>query len=106
MRRALRRASARLILGLEGAREAEHLRAGLAEEGRAAADALANLTLTAVLAYLPSVPHWAYHGGAWSWGDTSNNAKWSDNRRVTGHYRVTLTALPVLSQFFMDPDDW
>ena len=81
----------------------EHPRGG---GGLASADALADLTLTAILAYVPSVPHWAYHGGAWSWGDTSNNAKWSENRRVTGHYRVSLNALPLLSQWLMDPDDW
>lgn len=46
-------------------------------KGAAAADALANLTLAAILAYLPSVPHWAYNGGCPSWGDLSNNAKWS-----------------------------
>ena len=73
--------------------------------GLAAADSLANLTLTAILAYLPSVPHWAYNGAAWSWGDTSNNAKWSENRRIAGHYRVTLNALPVLQEYFMQPDD-
>ena len=73
--------------------------------GLVAADRLANITLTAILAYLPSVPHWAYNGAAWSWADTSNNAKWSDNRRVAGHYRVTLNALPVLEEFFLHPDD-
>jgi hypothetical protein len=40
-------------------------------------DALANLTLAAILAYVPSTPHWAYNGAAWSWDDTGNNAKWS-----------------------------
>ena len=30
--------------------------------GDASADALANLTLSAVLAYVPSTPHWAYNG--------------------------------------------
>ncbi len=74
--------------------------------GLPSADALANLTLTAILAYLPSVANWGYNGAAWSWGDTSNNAKWSDNRRVSGHYRVTLNALPVLQQYYMTPDDF
>ena len=72
-----------------------------------AADALANLTLAAVLAYLPSVPHWAYNGGCPSWGDLSNNAKWTIGiERVTGHYRTTLNAIPAMNEWLMDPDDW
>ena len=53
-----------------------------------------------------AVPNWAYNGGAWSWGDTSNNAKWGDPRRVSGHYRTTLNAIPLMRQWMMDPDDW
>ena len=77
-----------------------------ASGGLGKADSLANLTLSAVLAYMPSVPHWGYNGAAWSWGDTGNNAKWSDARRVAGHYRTTLNAIPMIEQWYLDPDDW
>ena len=73
--------------------------------GSAAADALANLTLAAVLAYVPSTPHWAYNGAAWSVGDTGNNAKWTAAERVVGHYRTTLNAIPMLEEYFRNPDD-
>eukprot|EP00729_Bicosta_minor_P005253 gene5253-10386_t len=76
-------------------------------KGAAAADALANLTLAAILAYLPSVPHWAYNGGCPSWGDLSNNAKWTIGvERVTGHYRTTLNAIPAMNEWLINPDDW
>lgn len=75
--------------------------------GVAKADALADLVLQAILAYMPSVPHWAYNGGCWSWGDTGNNAKWTlGPERITGHYRTTLNAIPALRQFMQDPDDF
>ena len=68
-------------------------RNAIAREVDASADALAGLTLSAILAYVPSTPHWAYNGAAWSWGDTGNNAKWSE--RVAGHY-TTLNAIPMM----------
>jgi hypothetical protein len=71
----------------------------------ASADALANLTLSAVLAYVPSTPHWAYNGAALSWGDTGNNAKWPAAGRIAGHYRTTLNALPMMHEYMTYPDD-
>jgi len=78
-------------------------------EEQVAADNLANLTLSAILAFIPSAPHWAYNGAVWSWGDTGNNAKpgnWSRNGRVAGHYRTTLNAIPVMHEWLLNPDDW
>jgi len=69
-------------------------------------NALANLTLAAILAYCPSAATWAHNGGCWSWGDTGNNAKWVQSKeRVTGHYRTTLNAIPIQRQWLLDPDD-
>ena len=73
--------------------------------GAAEADALADLTLAAVLAYVPSTPHWAYNGAAWSVGDTGNNGKWTAGERVAGHYRTTLNAIPMLEEYMRNPDD-
>ena len=88
-----------------GQAAAPELRA-TAGAGSKAGDVLANLTLAAILAYLPQAPHWAYNGAAWSWGDTGNNAKWTAAERVAGHYRVTLNAIPMRMEWMMNPDDF
>jgi hypothetical protein len=62
---------------------------------------LADTVLAAILAYDPSVPNWAYHGAALSYGDVGNNGydPWnqtthkthyplgSGSERISGHYR-------------------
>ena len=67
--------------------------------GATRADALANLTLAAVLAYVPSTPHWAYNGAAWSVCDVN------PCERLAGHYRTTLNAIPLLEEYYRNPDD-
>lgn len=51
----------------------------------------ASRALDAVLAFMPSLPNWAYHGSALGIGDFSNNAKWTPYggwERVLQHYRA------------------
>ena len=39
-------------------------------------DTVAKYTVDHILSYMRSSPTWAYNGGARSWGDAGNNAKW------------------------------
>ena len=36
----------------------------------------AKRTVDHILSYMRNSPTWAYHGGAYSWGDLGNNGKW------------------------------
>ncbi len=52
---------------------------------------LANRTVQAILAFMPSVPNWAYNGAALGIGDFSNNAKvtpYGGWERPLQHYRA------------------
>lgn len=52
---------------------------------------LAERTVQAILAFMPSVPNWAYNGAALGIGDFSNNAKltpYGGWERVLQHYRA------------------
>ena len=52
---------------------------------------LANRTVNAILAFMPSVPNWAYDGAALGIGDFSNNAKltpYGGWERPLQHYRA------------------
>ena len=52
---------------------------------------LANRTLNAILAFMPSAPNWAYNGAALGIGDFSNNAKltpYGGWERPLQHYRA------------------
>ena len=58
---------------------------------------LADRTVQAILAFMPSVPNWAYNGAALGIGDFSNNAKltpYGGWERPLQHYRAG--ALPIL----------
>ena len=58
---------------------------------------LADRTIQAILAFVPSVPNWAYNGAALGIGDFSNNAKltpYGGWERPLQHYRAG--ALPIL----------
>jgi hypothetical protein len=80
---------------------------------------LATTVLSAVLAYDPSTPSWAYNGAALSYGDVGNNAydPWNEtthsthyplgsgSERVSGHYRAGLNAVPVLAEYKRNPDE-
>ena len=52
---------------------------------------LAERTVQAILAFMPSLPNWAYNGAALGIGDFSNNAKltpYGGWERVLQHYRA------------------
>ena len=58
-----------------------------------------------------SSPTWAYNGGARSWGDAGNNAKWLGTYgtgfgdRGQMHYRSGLNMIPLIGWYRANPDD-
>jgi hypothetical protein len=67
--------------------------------------AKAAVTLNAILAYMPSVPHWGYNGSARRYWDFIYAGKLRRLERQLHHYGSTLNAIPVLSEYRDRPDD-
>tara|TARA_R110002020_G_scaffold174704_1_gene366193 strand:+ start:10767 stop:13457 length:2691 start_codon:yes stop_codon:yes gene_type:complete len=59
----------------------------------------ANVTLNAILAYMPTMPHWAYNGNARRYWDFLYGGKLSRVERQIHHYGSSLNAIPVLEQY-------
>lgn len=68
-------------------------------------DEKAAVTLKAILAYMPTIPHWAYNGNARRYWDFLYGGKLSRYERMIHHYGSGLNAIPVLSQFRKTPED-
>jgi hypothetical protein len=71
-------------------------------------DRKANITLNAILAYMPTMPHWAYNGNARRYWDFLYGGKAGETSRVERqihHYGSSLNAIPVLTQYRKTPDD-
>ena len=68
--------------------------------------AMAQLTLNAVTAYTPKVPHWAYQGNARRYFDfLVYGGEDFGTERLLHHYGAPLNAIPLLDAFRADPDD-
>ena len=67
--------------------------------------AKARVTLDAILAYMPAVPHWGYNGSARRYWDFQYAGKIRRIERQLHHYGSGLNAIPVLSEFRDHPDD-
>lgn len=65
----------------------------------------AKVTLNAILAYMPTMPHWAYNGSARRYWDFVYAGKLQRIERQLHHYESGLSALPVLKQYRKDPDN-
>lgn len=65
----------------------------------------ANTTLKAILAYMPTIPHWAYNGNARRYWDFLYGGKLSRVERQIHHYGSALNAIPVLHEYKQNPDD-
>jgi hypothetical protein len=63
-------------------------------------------TLNAILAYMPTVPHWAYNGNARRFWDFLYGGKLKRFERMIHHYGSGLNAIPVLSQYRENPSDF
>ncbi len=68
-------------------------------------DEKAAVTLNAILAYMPVMPHWAYNGNARRYWDFLYGGKLSRIERQIHHYGSGLNAIPVLTHYRKHPED-
>lgn len=66
----------------------------------------AEVTLNAILGYMPTVPHWGYNGSARRYWDFIYAAKYGRIERQLHHYGSGINAIPVLSEYRDHPDDF
>jgi hypothetical protein len=64
-----------------------------------------DVTLNAILAYMPTVPHWGYNGSARRYWDFVYGGKLQRIERQLHHYGSALNAIPVLNAYEKDPSD-
>jgi hypothetical protein len=65
----------------------------------------AEITLNAILGYMPAMPHWGYNGSARRYWDFVYAAKVRRIERQLHHYGSGLNAIPLLSEYRDHPDD-
>src|SRR5690606_22957474 len=68
-------------------------------------DQKADVTLNAILAYMPTMPHWAYNGNARTYWDCWYGGKLSRIERKYHHNGSAHNAIPVLNAYPNAPDD-
>lgn len=68
-------------------------------------DDKARVTLNAILAYMPTVPHWGYNGSARRYWDFVYGGKLSRIERQLHHYGSALNSIPVLDAYRDHPTD-
>ncbi|WP_316830119.1 DUF5695 domain-containing protein [Pedobacter aquatilis] len=66
----------------------------------------AQVTLNAILAYMPVIPHWAYNGNARRYWDFLYGGKLMRIERMIHHYGSALNAIPVLMDYRKNPDNF
>ena len=71
-------------------------------------DEKADITLNAILAYMPAVPHWGYNGSARRYWDFwyAGHPATSRLERQLHHYGSAMNAIPVLTEFRDHPGDF
>ena len=70
-------------------------------------DDKADVTLNAILGYMPTVPHWGYNGNARRyWDFIYGGAPGNGIERHIHHYGSGLNAIPVLREYRDHPDDF
>jgi hypothetical protein len=65
----------------------------------------AEVTINAILGYMPTVPHWGYNGSARRYWDFLYGGKLSRIERQLHHYGSGLNAIPVLTEYRSHPND-
>ena len=68
-------------------------------------DEKALVTLNAILAYTPTVPHWGYNGSARRYWDFQYAGKLRRVERQLHHYGSALNTIPVLAEYRARPDN-
>lgn len=66
----------------------------------------AEVSLSSILGYMPTLPHWGYNGNARRYWDFLYGGKLPRIERQIHHYGSGLNALPVLSEYRSHPDDF
>jgi len=66
----------------------------------------AEVTLSAILGYDPTIPHWGYNGSARRYWDFIFAAKDRRLERQLHHYGSGINAIPVLAEYREHPDDF
>ena len=65
----------------------------------------AQVSLSSILAYDPTVPHWGYNGNARRYWDFLYGGKLRRIERQIHHYGSGLNAIPLLTEYRAHPDD-
>ena len=68
-------------------------------------DDKAEVTLSAILAYTPTVPSWGYNGSARRYWDFLYGGKYPRIERQLHHYGSGLNAIPLLDEYRAHPND-
>lgn len=68
-------------------------------------DVKAQVTLDAILGYMPTVPHWGYNGSARRYWDFIYAGKLQRLERQLHHYGSGLNSIPVLTEYRSNPED-
>jgi len=66
----------------------------------------AEVTVNAIIGYMPTVPHWGYNGSARRYWDFIYAAKYSRIERQLHHYGSGINAIPMLAEYREHPDDF
>lgn len=69
-------------------------------------DDKAMVSLNSILGYMPSVPHWGYHGCARRYWDFIYAGRLMRYERQLHHYGSGLNAIPALHEYRENPDDY
>ena len=65
----------------------------------------ADITYNAILAYMPTIPHWGYNGNARRYWDFLYGGKLQRIERMIHHYGSELNAIPLLTYYRNHPND-
>ncbi|MCH7415442.1 DUF5695 domain-containing protein [Belliella sp. R4-6] len=68
-------------------------------------DEKADVTLNAILAYMPAIPHWGYNGSARRYWDFQYGGKIQRIERQLHHYGSALNAIPVMHEYIDNPEN-
>jgi hypothetical protein len=66
----------------------------------------AEVTVNAIIGYMPTIPHWGYNGSARRYWDFLYAAKYSRIERQLHHYGSGINAIPMLAEYRDHPDDF
>ncbi len=66
----------------------------------------AQVTLSAILSYMPTVPNWAYNGAGRRYFDAPvNGTRWQHIVRMTNHYGSGINSIPLMDAYRRNPTD-